>query len=265
MLLLLLTPTASEPSAGFDVVVDDPSPCAVVDGPGSGAWADGWTMHLVLDRPYHKLTMELPGDTMVVDKVTGAATEFVVAADGKVVVHPETASLDLVFSGSGVWDYDALVASSPLPEVVCAEPILPPPSPQPAPPPPPGGRSKEYAKLQCQSAGVTVLIDDKSTRMDGYTVHVQVSPGKWRAGARIGLNFGDEAEQVFAESPKLMHGGDPTAGEWRHARTVAIDTSELSKRGEVSLRLGDGTDTCAGAPGRGEPEEDDRREAVHCL
>ena len=88
MLLLLLTPTASEPSAGFDVVVDDPSPCAVVDGPGSGAWADGWTMHLVLDRPYHKLTMELPGDTMVVDKVTGAATEFVVAADGKVVVAP---------------------------------------------------------------------------------------------------------------------------------------------------------------------------------
>ena len=90
MLLLLLTPTASEPSAGFDVVVDAPSPCAVVDGPGSGAWADGWTMHLVLDRPYHKLTMELPGDTMVVDKVTGAATEFVVAADGKVVVHPAT-------------------------------------------------------------------------------------------------------------------------------------------------------------------------------
>ena len=87
MLLLLLTPTASEPSAGFDVVVDDASPCARVDGPGSGAWADGWTMHLVLDRPYHKLTMELPGDTMVVDKVTGAATEFVVAADGKVVVH----------------------------------------------------------------------------------------------------------------------------------------------------------------------------------
>ena len=81
MLLLLLTPTASEPSAGFDVVVDDASPCARVDGPGSGAWADGWTMHLVLDRPYHKLTMELPGDTMVVDKVTGAATEFVVAAD----------------------------------------------------------------------------------------------------------------------------------------------------------------------------------------
>ena len=36
MLLLLLTPTASEPSAGFDVVVDDAAPCARVDGPGSG-------------------------------------------------------------------------------------------------------------------------------------------------------------------------------------------------------------------------------------
>ena len=35
MLLLLLTPTASEPSAGFDVVVDDASPCAVVDGPAA--------------------------------------------------------------------------------------------------------------------------------------------------------------------------------------------------------------------------------------